>query len=228
MGTPVRAPDPGCRLFFRARLIADLCSAPPSPNRQKRTSATIPPTRRRRRTRRRSRRRTPTTKTPTTRSPSPRRPRLRAKTRRRKRRSPRDRTTTTASTPTSSRTCRATRWTRRTSSREVVGPGRDGPPFSPTPPPIWPRTPTRTRSPPTWSAFHQFLHCSFYTHPVTATRPERTWELLRSRASLARARLGRLLLCGRYPPGGFSLGRSGSRNPKISGISADVTHRVNS
>lgn len=176
MGTPVRAPDPGCRLFFRARLIADLCSAPPSPNRQKRTSATIPPTRRRRRTRRRSRRRTPTTKTPTTRSPSPRRPRLRAKTRRRKRRSPRDRTTTTASTPTSSRTCRATRWTRRTSSREVEGPGRDGPPFSPTPPPIWPRTPTRTRSPPTWSAFHQFLLTAAFSSSVV---------LRLSRASLA-------------------------------------------
>ena len=208
MGTPVRAPDPGCRLFFRARLITDLCSAPPSPNRQKRTSATIPPTRRRRRTRRRSRRRTPTTKTPTTRSPSPRRPRLRAKTRRRKRRSPRDRTTTTASTPTSSRTCRATRWTRRTSSREVEGPGRDGPPFSPTPPPIWPRTPTRTRSPPTWSAFHQFLHSSFFTvHPRRLLVPMSASGLV-PRSPPARS-AGRLLY-DRYPPARiFSLGRSG-------------------
>ena len=94
----------------------------------------------------------------------------------RKRRSPRDRTTTTASTPTSSRTCRATRWTRRTSSREVEGPGRDGPPFSPTPPPIWPRTPTRIRSPPTWSAFHQFLLTAAFSSSVV---------LRLSRASLA-------------------------------------------
>ena len=112
---------------------------------------------------------------------------------------------------------------------EVEGLGRDGPPFSPTPPPIWPRTPTRTRSPPTWSAFHQFLHSSFSQSP---RHGDSSWEdeSLRSRASLA-ARLGRQVGCAdRYPPGGFFTRaiRRGSRNPKISGISADVTHRVNS
>ena len=196
--------------FFRARLIADRCSRPTSPNRQKRTSATIPPTRRREEGRR-SRRRTPTTKTPTTRSPSPRRPRLRAKTRRRKRRSPRDRTTTTASTPTSSRTCRATRWT-RASSREVEGPGRTGRRFH-----LhrhrFGRGLRRGLGRLRPGARFAIFHCSF-SHGTPSRRlvlggPESCAGLVpRS------ARLGRRLLCGRYPPGGFSLGRSGSETRK--------------